>query len=151
MNDPLEASFPGLAKSPFRYTSPIDRFYNCIAWAAGINHVWWWPDGDPPRFEWPASAPRQVAMNAFIAVFQTVGYAVADNADESLEPGIEKVAMFADADGFPKHAARQLPTGQWTSKLGEAEDIEHELRALEGDLYGTVVVFLKRPRVALSE
>jgi hypothetical protein len=79
----------------------------------------------------------------------TVGYTV--GGDESLEPGIEKVALFADAAGFPKHASRQLSSGLWTSKLGESEDIEHELRALEGELYGTVAVFLKRPRATESD
>jgi len=87
-----------------------------------------------------------VTLNAFIAVFETVGYTIAADTDESLEPGIEKVALFADAGGIPKHAARQLLTGLWTSKLGESEDIEHELRALEGEHYGAVVMFLKRLR-----
>jgi hypothetical protein len=59
---------------------------------------------------------------------------------------MEKIAIFADATGSPTHAARQLTSGRWTSKLGEAEDIEHELRAIEGDIYGTVVAILKRPR-----
>lgn len=38
--------------------------------------------------------------------------------------------------GIPSHAARQLPNGRWTSKCGQAEDIEHDLRDLEGRLYG---------------
>ncbi len=42
--------------------------------------------------------------------------------------------------------ARQLPNGDWTSKLGAEEDIVHrELRALEGDLYGTVAQVMARP------
>jgi hypothetical protein len=58
---------------------------------------------------------------------------------------MEKVALFADPAGIPTHAARQLASGQWTSKLGQAEDIEHELRALEGEIYGVVALILKRP------
>ena len=46
--------------------------------------------------------------------------------------------------GIPTHAARQLRSGRWTSKLGQAEDIEHELRALEGAIHGAVVLILKR-------
>jgi hypothetical protein len=87
--------------------------------------------------------PREVSCNAFVAAFLTLGYAAC--ADESVEPGFEKVALFADPEGVPTHAARQLPTGRWTSKLGQSEDIEHELRALEGPIYGTVVAILKRP------
>jgi hypothetical protein len=44
------------------------------------------------------------------------------------------------------HAARQLPTGHWTSKLGESEDIEHRLHDLEGLIYGQVVLVLARTR-----
>jgi hypothetical protein len=53
--------------------------------------------------------------------------------------------LFVDARGVPTHAARLLPSGLWTSKLGEWEDIEHDLLALEGDVYGTVALLLKRP------
>ena len=46
--------------------------------------------------------------------------------DESLEPGFEKVALYA-LGGVPKHAARQLSSGRWSSKLGDLEDVEHTL------------------------
>jgi hypothetical protein len=62
-----------------------------------------------------------------------------------LEPGSEKIAVFANAKGVPTHAARQLASGFWTSKLGVSEDIEHRLRDLEGDIYGTVALIMKRP------
>jgi hypothetical protein len=58
--------------------------------------------------------------------------------DDSLESQYEKVALFAK-DGRVTHAARQLPSGRWTSKLGSDVDIEHELYAIEGEVYGTVV------------
>ncbi len=64
--------------------------------------------------------------------------------DEELEPGFEKIALFADERGIPRHAARQLLTGRWTNKLGELEDIEHGLRDLEGAEYGTVVLVMRR-------
>jgi hypothetical protein len=60
------------------------------------------------------------------------------------------IALFADKNDFPLHAARQLPSGRWTSKLGELEDIEHGLRDLEGDAYGTVVLIMKRPIATLA-
>jgi len=52
--------------------------------------------------------------------------------------------MFARA-GAPTHAARQLPSGRWSSKLGPMEDIEHELQDVTGSVYGSVVLVLKRP------
>lgn len=41
--------------------------------------------------------------------------------------------------------ARQLPSGLWTSKMGKAEDIEHEVEGLSGSHYGDVLVYLCRP------
>jgi hypothetical protein len=140
----LQALFPGLQSSPFAVTSPADDKYNCIAWAANDLIHWWWPAGDAPTKDWPHSVARELTLDAFNAAFATLGYV--GGADESVESGMEKVALFADATGTPTHAARQLISGRWTSKLGEAEDIEHELRALEGEIYGSVAVILKRPR-----
>jgi hypothetical protein len=34
----------------------------------------------------------------------------------------------------------------WSSKLGRREDIEHVLKGLEGDTYGTVALLMKRSR-----
>jgi hypothetical protein len=53
--------------------------------------------------------------------------------------------LYATADGVPTHAARHLPDGQWTSKLGRWEDIEHRLPHLEGETDGAVVKIMKRP------
>jgi hypothetical protein len=79
---------------------------------------------------------------AFRDAFATLGYVVCD--DDQLEAGYEKVALFALA-GVPKHAARQLPNGCWTSKLGRIEDIEHALHDLTGMADGSVVLVMKRP------
>jgi hypothetical protein len=60
---------------------------------------------------------------------------------------MDKVALYMTSDGEISHAARQLPSGRWTSKLGAYEDIEHNtLAAIEGDAYGMVAQILKRPR-----
>jgi hypothetical protein len=143
MSEHLQAILPGLRTTPFRVTSPADQKYNCIAWAANDAIHWWWPVGDAPPLVWPPAVPREVTLDTFAAAFLTLGYI--SGADESLEPGLEKVALFADGTGTPTHAARQLAAGRWTSKFGQAEDIEHELHALEGDIYGTVATILKRP------
>jgi hypothetical protein len=63
----------------------------------------------------------------------------------SLEVGIEKVALFENASGKPTHAARQLRSGAWTSKLGKNIDIEHlDADDVEGPLYGSLAVVLVR-------
>ena len=81
--------------------------------------------------------------DAFAAAFASLGYTVCQG--EGLEAGYEKIALFADADGRPTHAARQLASGRWTSKLGKLEDVEHGLRDLEGAIYGEAVLIMKRP------
>ena len=144
MSERLLAAFPGLRTSSFQITSPADFSYNCIAWAAAVVTDWWWPFHDVRRTFWPAGVERQVTVAAFVAAFQTLGYAAC--VDDSLEAGFEKVALFATSATVPTHAARQLPNGRWTSKLGHSEDIEHELRALEGEVYGSAKLFMKRPR-----
>lgn len=51
----------------------------------------------------------------------------------------------ARPDGSPTHAARQLPDGTWTSKLGKDVDISHDsLDGLSGDRYGTPALILRR-------
>ncbi len=49
--------------------------------------------------------------------------------------------------GETQHMARQLPSGHWTSKLGDLDDIEHDLSALEGIEYGRVAMILARKKI----
>jgi len=64
---------------------------------------------------------------------------------ESLNRGVRKVAIFADLKGAPQHIAIQLPShgGRWKSKMGFNVDIEHELDAIESDVYGLPVQFMR--------
>jgi hypothetical protein len=142
MSARLEAAFPGLRATSYQVTSPADPSYNCIAWAVGANADWWWPLSADRKTYWPAGAPREVSLSAFVATVLALGYTVCSG--ESVESGSAKIALFVDSAGVPTHAARQLPTGRWTSKLGQSVDIEHDLRALEGDVYGAVAVILQR-------
>lgn len=141
MVEPIEARFPGLRNSTFRVTSPPSRDYNCVAWAAGDTGHWWWPDADDDASFWPEAIPREETAEAFVAAFAKLGYA--PSSGEQVEPGFEKIALFAK-DNLPTHVARQLANGHWTSKLGMREDIEHDLHAIGGEAYGAVAVVLKR-------
>ncbi len=138
----IESLFPALIVSEYQITSPETPKYNCIAWAAEDDTAWWWPDafGD---YYWPEEAPRQETIEAFIAAFGLLGYHPCANME--LETDFEKIAIYVDANGVPTHAAKQLPSGKWTSKLGRLEDIEHATpENLTGDLYGSVAVALRR-------
>lgn len=137
----LEPIFPNLQTEAHAITSPKTPFYNCIAWAAGDSTRWWWPLAP---YYWPYSAPREVTIAAFVAAFATIGYRPCSSG--AVEDGLEKVAIYADRNNRPTHAARQLPDGTWTSKLGKLHDIEHAtLRGVEGEDYGAAVLFLSRP------
>jgi len=140
---PFEEDFPGLRQGGYKTTSPYDKRYNCIAYAAGDTSNWWWPlPPDVKEVFWPIGVTRAETLAAFREAFASVGFT--DCAGEDAEPGFEKIALFVNETQFPLHAARQLPSGRWTSKLGEREDIEHALHDLEGQAYGTVVLVMKR-------
>lgn len=137
----LDDYFPRLAQAGFRITSPSTKTYNCIAWAAGDDGRWWEPDPGGVHY-WPPGLARDYSLAAYIEAFIVNGYSVCSGGE--LELGFEKVAIYARA-GEATHAARQLPSGSWTSKLGLLEDIEHAIDGLVGDRYGRVVQFLRRP------
>jgi hypothetical protein len=136
-----ESLFPDLVRTGYAVTSPPDPVYNCISHATGRAGAWWWPDPDGFDY-WPSGIVRERTLAAFLQAFGTVGYSPCP--DGSLEPGWEKIAIYATHEG-PTHAARQLPNGRWTSKLGPDDDIEHALEGLESPLYGSVVQFARRP------
>lgn len=134
--------FPHLSADGFTETSPATDAYNCIAWAAGQADEWWWPDLDGMSY-WPDGVPREETVSAFVRAFGTIGYDPCPDGDR--EPGSEKIAVYADGH-VPTHAARQLPDGTWTSKLGADVDIIHTTpHGVEGGVYGRVCCFLRRP------
>jgi hypothetical protein len=138
----LEAIFPRLAGGDYAITSARSKRYNCIGWAMGDDANWWWPGPNVEVEYWPTSAPRVETLDAFQAAFASLGYVAC--AEAIFESGFEKIAIFAGAANEPKHVARQLPGGRWTSKLGALEDIEHALHDLGGIEYGTAKVIMKR-------
>jgi hypothetical protein len=142
VSEDLEGDFPHLARSPYTVTSPSTPEYNCIAWAAGETERWWWPVAGFFAY-WPPTIPLQETLDAFIKAFSTLGFIPCE--DPHIEHGHEKIALYVDENGKPTHAARQLPNGRWTSKLGQSQDIEHELEGITGSVYGSVAQVLKRP------
>lgn len=139
--------FPKLAQSGYIVTSAPDKSYNCIAFAAGDQAKWWWPipgpaEANAPIVFWPAGAPFGDSLDVFVTSLGLLAYNRCD--DPSVDANLVKVALYA-IDGRVKHASRQMANGQWRSKMGKAEDIEHSLEAVEGPLYGLVAAILERP------
>jgi hypothetical protein len=129
--------------------SPASKRYNCFAWSVGRTNRKWW--NDPWGIgEWFPGIPREPfpTVPGFTAAYASIGYVVC--ADGTLEAGFEKIALYAKLGQFgimPTHAAYQLSNGNWTSKLGDFEDIEHfRVDKLHGPQYGTVAQYLRRPR-----
>lgn len=94
-------------------------------------------------YYWVKGVPAELTIAAFIQAYGTLGFLPCESSE--FEAGLEKIALYATPDGEPAHAARQLSTGKWTSKLGRWEDVEHELDGLVCEMYGTVRQILQRP------
>jgi hypothetical protein len=136
--------FPRLTPQNHRVTSPATPDYNCIAWSADDTRHWW-----QPGLYWPVQAPEgDYGISILENAFDSLGYEGCE--DGRLEADYDKVALYGSS-WFYTHAARQLPTGKWTSKLGKAEDIEHDSPDdVAGGIYGEVVLFMRRPRQAAA-
>ncbi len=132
--------FPNLTPENHQVTSPTTIKYNCVAWAARNTERWWQPGG-----WWPIESSRDDhGIGTIVSAFKELGYSECD--DGSLDEAYEKLALYG-AGLLYTHVARQLLDGQWTSKIGQLEDITHvTVEALEGGDYGEVVQFMKRAR-----
>jgi hypothetical protein len=136
---------PRLVRDNYVESSPARRRCNCFAWVAGDPARVWFPRGDPDRSHWPAGVRDDFTVDAFVEAYATIGFVVCT--DGALVDGVEKIVIYVDGEDGPTHAARQLPDGQWESKMGTWEDIRHSTpEDLEGGDYGVVRLFLKRPR-----
>ena len=140
-----ERVFPNLTADDWLETSKDTITYNCIAWAVGDTTKRWWPDPFGELY-WPSDIQRIAKVENFITLFERQGYSIC--ADDSVEPGFEKVVIYAKGTARAvKHAAWQLEDGTWTSKLGREEDINHKTpEGLTSQEYGEPVQFLKRLR-----
>jgi hypothetical protein len=134
------SDFPRLTPDNHRLTSPESLIYNCIAWSVGDVEHWW-----QPGIFWPISVhPHDFGIGVLEEMFKALGYQDCEM-DMNVEPGFEKVALFGYSLYYT-HAARQLPNGKWTSKLGKGEDIEHDLpQDVGGGVYGELVQIMKKP------
>jgi hypothetical protein len=143
----LEILFPNLSNSQWEIRSPIDKSYNCFAWAACDTRIRWEPS---PDNYWPEGVSREYGLDSFMQGFAVLGYNAC--ADAEYEFGFQKIAIYSESymgEEWPTHMARQDIFGRgWLSKLGDFEDILHpNLTDLEGGSYGRVVRILRRSRL----
>ncbi len=140
MNAVILPEFPLSRLQPFTRTSDPTPQYNCIAWAFGDMTKRYWPA--TKFFYWPTGMRNDNVLEAFVELFSSQGYS--GDVGDSLEVGFTKVAIFCK-NGLPTHAARQLSSGLWTSKLGIEIDVAHSLASMESGFYGDVVRIMKVP------
>ena len=139
----LLSHLPSLRESEWEPTSPSNPSYNCFAWAAREANFWIEPPGTVSYRYWPDDLPDWETVANYARAYERLGFTKCETGE--LEVGVEKIAIYAE-DGMGTHAARQLPTGRWTSKWGRLIDFEHELTALEGSPnVGTVELIMSRP------
>ena len=139
----LEALLPRLRPGHYEITSPAEDGYNCLAWAHGDSTREWWP-GDVPGYYWPVDVDPgfDESVGAFVTELEKIGWTPCP--DSGVEPGQIKMVLYARADGFVQHAARQVENG-WASKIGTLEDIVHATaRDAGGGTYGEPVAYLRR-------
>jgi hypothetical protein len=154
MSEPLqylEKIFPNLAASGYSPKSEKSTAYNCIAYAAG-DETRKWEGYHEKGYYWPDGAKEGHSLDALVNAFEQLGYCICDH--ETLEASYEKVVLYVDKDGLWSHAAKQCPDGQWTSKLGNLEDIVHRMsQALAGPepAYGQVACYMKRRRLEQTD
>jgi len=139
----IELVFPEIVGTSYSEESPATDVYNCIAFAFGDYKNWWWPRKGYGHY-WPPGFPLSDSVDVLISIFKVHGYSECDIPE--VEAGFEKVAIYSIGLRI-KHAARQLQSGRWASKLGEKQDIEHErAEHLHNSTYGSATHFLKRYR-----
>lgn len=136
----VRRGFPRLNKANFEIVGHHSKDFNCIAWSMGLDY---WVN--------PVTGDAAEPFAPMDAMYAKLGFTRIDELNADLEPGLEKVALFAtvNVDASIKevtHAARQEADGAWTSKLGQLPIIKHAtLEALRGPVYGTPVAIYVRP------
>ena len=140
----IEQLFPGLCGTPWAIKSRKSRRYNCLAWAAREKHRRW--DFGKGAF-WPPGVKRASGFAYLVGAFQAEGFSVCDKATcQKYDPNCDSIVLYK-LNIRGTHAARLLHNGMWSSKLGDAEDIQHQTpEALTSILYGEPFVYMKRQR-----
>ena len=117
------SSFPTLKANPSKFEvlgpgTPGQQIstntYNCIAWSVGVVSNWVWPAGK-----------TNARVSDFDVLYGSYGFRRISTLDYSLQPGVQKIVLYADSKGNCTHGSWQNIDGTWTSKLGSGPLIRH--------------------------
>lgn len=139
----IEQAFPGLRGTAWAIKSRYTKRYNCLAWAAREKHRRW----DTSNAYWPAGVSRLSGFAYLVGAFQAEGFSVCNkSACQKYDQNYDSIVLY-QLNVRGTHAARLLHNGMWSSKLGDAEDIQHQTpEAVGGTIYGQPSVYMKRKR-----
>jgi hypothetical protein len=125
--DYVVSLFSRLRRGAFLVIGPVDPNYNCIGHADGTQEI----------------GCVDESTEAYVEHFRERGFVECDQPASESTDAI--VAIFAHGDRAC-HVALRVK-GKWTSKIGGAVTIQHELDDLCGDKsteYGRVVRYMKK-------
>jgi hypothetical protein len=131
--------FPRLGEE-FEVLAPASVTYNCIGWSVGNNSTW----------VWPTDSTRKAQLVDFDTLYRSYGFYRARGISFKRRPGYEKILLYAirreDGSIKPTHAARQMPDGSWSSKLGSLPLIRHlHPNDVSGPTYGQpFAIYIRR-------
>ena|ERR1035438_274850 len=132
----IRNNFPNLTNDKFQFTSEWDPNYNCVAYINDIKDEY-------VQFYDEATRTYDTSLKRYISYFEEFGFRVTENSD--LQEGITKIAISYDENKEFRHVCKQLPAGEWTSKLGDWEDITHiNPNVLLGNLYANELIFMEK-------
>lgn len=144
--DEIRQYWPNLNLKRFHFTSIRTPAYNCLAWAIGDDVTWM----DMYYFKEVYNLEIKNLDHSVHGYAECLKkyyrFEICNNGD--IERGKEKIVLYENNEKDFAHIARQLPNGNWTSKMGRLEDIEHySVEALSGEFYGKPVLYMQRERI----
>lgn len=139
------------AKYDFRARNQGAHFgFNCVGDAFGDEERWWWPTrGERGGNFWPKGAYKGESVESFdeLLLKKMGGWVTHDQAPET---GTVKIALYGSEYGKnirPTHAMRQLPSGEWQSKMGSSDRLVFDnVNDASSDLYGKLVKIYELPK-----
>jgi hypothetical protein len=138
-----ESEYPELAGNYIPRSEP-NPAYNCAAFVVGVEDEWW-----EAGLVWPDDLEKDDTIAVYVQLYERYGFEVCP--DGTFEAGHEKIALYGFDEEMPdgtveifEHAAIQVGEGQWKSKMGADDDIEHSRPEVVAKYNWRVMRYMKR-------
>lgn len=152
-------TFPNLSQDAV-VVGPPDIHYNCIAYSINCTKLFIQPI--EKRFQpvkhnldgtidfWPTELECSWELSNILKFYRMFKYELHENDNYTMK--FRKIALFCNPNtNDVTHAALQIGPNIWRSKLGPATLLQHQLYDIEGEIYGEVRCFVRRPRTIPKE